>query len=383
MSYSKKNLHSALFNDDKKYTKKKTEYYQTEKFCSNCGSENHSYNNCNQPLTSYGLICFRERKLQPNTIFSKSNKEFYELDKLKEIHNNGICINNDQNSQNNQNSQNRQNSQTIQLNNQTILLNNQTINNIDNLDYYLENNLINEISNDFLYKKNDFEIVMVQRKFTIGYIEFLRGKYQTSNFKYLKKIINLMIEDERKNIIISKDFDKLRDELGMNKSNRIYRNEYEESKKKFNYLKTNGYIDELFNIDKNWEETEWGVPKGRRNDKESNLDCAIREFTEETGIDKKDLIVYQNVVPLEEIYMGINNLKYKHVYYLATIKNSEEYMNNLKVDKTNYDQYSEIKSINWFNLKESISNIRPYYTSKISIIKKAFQIINNLDIYFE
>ena len=44
----------------------------------------------------------------------------------------------------------------------------------------------------------DYEIIMVQRKFTIGYIEFLRGKYQTSNFKYLNKIISLMVENEKK-----------------------------------------------------------------------------------------------------------------------------------------------------------------------------------------
>ena len=57
---------------------------------------------------------------------------------------------------------------------------------------------------------------MVQRKFTIGYIEFLRGKYQTSNFKYLNKIISLMVDNEKRNILGKRDFDILREELGMN-----------------------------------------------------------------------------------------------------------------------------------------------------------------------
>jgi 8-oxo-dGTP pyrophosphatase MutT (NUDIX family) len=231
--------------------------------------------------------------------------------------------------------------------------------------------------------KLDYEIIMVQRKFTIGYIEFLRGKYQTSNFKYLNKIISLMVEAEKKNILEKQDFDILREELGMNQKNKLYKNEYDDSKKKFNYLKNKNLFQKLFDDNSEWSETEWGLPKGRRNDKETNIECAIREFLEETGLKEKDLIIYKNVIPLEEVYTGINNLKYKHVYYLATIKNDEYYMDNLEIDSTNYEQYTEISSINWFNMKDSICRIRPYYYSKINIIKKAFQIINNLGIYFE
>ena len=139
----------------------------------------------------------------------------------------------------------------------------------------------------------------------------------------------------------------------------------------------------LFNVDNEWNETEWGIPKGRRNDRETNLECAIREFLEETGIKEQDLIIYKNVIPLEEVYTGTNNLKYKHIYYLATIRNDEYYMDNLEIDSSNYEQYTEISNIKWFNMKDSINHIRPYYYSKINIIKKAFQIINNLGIYFE
>ena len=179
-----------------------------EKYCGNCGSRNHSYNYCNQPLSSYGLICFRPRRKK---------------------------------------------------------------NNDDNTSHY----------------KLDYEIVMVQRKYTIGYIEFLRGKYQTHNLKYLKKIISLMVDDERNNILHIADFDKLRDELRMNQKTKLYKYEYDESRKKFNYLLKKGLIQSLFTKVKLWDEPEWGLPKGRRNNYETNLECAIREFTEETGIKVK------------------------------------------------------------------------------------------------
>ena len=37
-----------------------------------------------------------------------------------------------------------------------------------------------------------------------------------------------------------------------------------------------------------WTTPEWGFPKGRRNLKESNLDCSRREFMEETGLESTD-----------------------------------------------------------------------------------------------
>ena len=301
-----------------KYTKKILDTKNGIKYCGNCGSQYHTYSSCIQPFTSYGLICFRPKRRKANQ-FNPVNNESE----------------------------------------------NSTENNNTNIEYKL-----------------DYEIIMVQRKFTIGYIEFLRGKYQTSNFKYLNKIISLMVNEE-KNILEKQDFDELREELGMNQKNRLYKNEYEDSKRKFNYLKNKNLLQKLFDDNSEWTETEWGIPKGRRNDKETNIECAIREFLEETGLKEKDLIIYKNVIPLEEIYTGINNLKYKHVYYLATIRNDEYYMDNLEIDSTNYEQYTEISSIDWFNMKDSISRIRPYYYSKINIIKKAFQIINNLGIYFE
>ena len=46
-----------------------------------------------------------------------------------------------------------------------------------------------------------------------------------------------------------------------------------------------------------WMETEWEFPKGRRNQKEKDLDCALREFEEETGIHQTDIKIVENVFP--------------------------------------------------------------------------------------
>ena len=66
-----------------------------------------------------------------------------------------------------------------------------------------------------------------------------------------------------------------------------------------------------------WETAEWGFPKGRRNHQEKDLDCGFREFEEETGYDKFSLKQIQNVIPYEEIFIGSNIKSYKNKYYLS------------------------------------------------------------------
>lgn len=66
-----------------------------------------------------------------------------------------------------------------------------------------------------------------------------------------------------------------------------------------------------------WETAEWGFPKGRRNHQEKDSDCGFREFEEETGYDKFSLKQIHNVIPYEEIFIGSNIKSYKNKYYLS------------------------------------------------------------------
>ena len=52
---------------------------------------------------------------------------------------------------------------------------------------------------------------MIQRKDSLCYTEFLRGKYNINNDRYITKLINLMTGDEKNRILAVCDFDKLRE----------------------------------------------------------------------------------------------------------------------------------------------------------------------------
>jgi len=75
----------------------------------------------------------------------------------------------------------------------------------------------------------------------------------------------------------------------------------------------------LKNYKNNYTEQEWGFPKGRKKIKESDIDCAIREFCEETQLYKDDIQIDSKIIPFQEIFFGTNNILYKHVYYIAKI----------------------------------------------------------------
>ena len=236
-------------------------------------------------------------------------------------------------------------------------------------------------SNDI--NKKDYRIVLVRRKNTIGYVEFLRGKYELNNETYLLILFNYMTNNEKKNILKIRDFDKLRNLLGMTKKNNIYKTEYEKAQIKFNFLKNNVSnnmnLEYLINKSENkWNETEWGLPKGRKHQKEMDLNCAIREFIEETNICKNDFKILFNVKPIIEEYVSINGIKYKHIYYLANFINKND---KLMIDPKNKIQMSEINGIKWVTREEAPSLIRDYYIEKKKIIEKAFNILNELSEY--
>ena len=116
----------------------------------------------------------------------------------------------------------------------------------------------------------------------------------------------------------------------------------------------------------NYEMNEWEIPKGRRKGIENNKDCAIREFKEETNILINCYKLINNIIPLIEEYKGINNVRYKHIYYIGEINEKM----NLKVDMDNRDQYTEIKDIQWFDETECLERIRSYQSAKKKVIVK-------------
>lgn len=218
-------------------------------------------------------------------------------------------------------------------------------------------------------KDNKLEYLMVKRKDSLGFVEFIRGKYNIQNKFHLRNILNEITQNER--IMLSTmEFPELWTYLWGEENNKI-NNEYTISIEKFNQLKSGVVTNyETYNLESilneiktEWIEPEWGFPKGRRNYQEKDIDCAFREWEEETGILKKNIKIIENLYTIEEIFTGSNLKSYKHKYYLGMIHNSHE------LSMTNY-QKSEIGDMKWLTYEECIKYIRPYNVEKINELNK-------------
>jgi len=232
-----------------------------------------------------------------------------------------------------------------------------------------------------IFKKENGKLkyLMIQRKDTLGFVEFMRGKYNLDNVKYIHKLFEIMTIKER-NLILENDFISLWNTLWLNKNNRHFHNEYDSSKEKFNTLKKGFYNkNKLVNLESINKETpekytgpEWGFPKGRRNLKETDIECAKREFSEETGIEEKDYTIL-HIKPFSESFMGTNNIRYKHIYYIAEAK--ETLGNDIEIDKNNFFQMSEIGNIEWVTFIDALKKIRPYNIEKKNMLDKTNKVL--------
>lgn len=218
-----------------------------------------------------------------------------------------------------------------------------------------------------LYRKNkinnNIEYLMIRRNESFGFSDFFYGRIINYNLSILENVINEMTIKEKK---IIQDY--------INEKN-IYISENQ--KKRINTINTLCDNSNIIDLNKiisdsytNWEEPEWGFPKGRRNNNEKELECAFREFEEETGIKRNQVSLIENVIPYEEIFIASNYKTYKHKYFIAEVKDDAVY------SLDNY-QKTEVSKINWFTIDKCIKLIRPYNIEKVNMLNN----INNLLLY--
>ena len=170
------------------------------------------------------------------------------------------------------------------------------------------------------------------------------------------------------------NFDNLWDNLWNKTSkSKSFQKEYKNSKDLFEKLILHGEFKKLLKIKPTYNSPEWGFPKGRRNLFEKNLDCAIREFEEETTITPDKINILNKINCVSEEYTGSNSLDYRHIYYLSYV-DSESIQDDLILDVSNY----EVGKIGWFSWEEATELIREYYTEKIKVVNQIYFLFLNL-----
>ena len=240
--------------------------------------------------------------------------------------------------------------------------------------------IVKKFNTELKHIENVIELLIIKRKDSLAFIDFMRGKYIMEDKHYILNLLNNMSINER-NYLITNDFDTIWSYLWNYNTNNLYRNEEKLSKIKFNKLKS-GFtsILESYNLkelvdlcDKKYSEPEWGFPKGRRNYHEKDIVCGLREFEEETGYKKSDIEIFNNIVPFEEIFTGSNYKSYKHKYFVGII-------NNNTIPLANFQIY-EISEIKWVPIDDVYKYIRDYNYEKTNIINDLNKLLKTYRLY--
>jgi 8-oxo-dGTP pyrophosphatase MutT (NUDIX family) len=287
-----------------------------KQLCTNCGENGHSFRQCFAPVTSYGMILVRVR------------------DGWNQA--------------------------------QALLQNTSSINGLDTI-------------------QSNIEYLLIQRRDSLGFVEIMRGKYKLQDIDYIRRQLLGTIQTERERLL-SMPFDELWCGLWgitTDQQGQSYKSEKEMSRTKLETLRL-GYLHEetgetislktlLATLPCKWETPEWGFPKGRRDYRESDFQCALREVKEETGLTDKDICPIRNLNPIQESFFGSNTIHYCHKYFIAFVHSQK----SIEMDSTNEHMSREVGNISWYSLDEALRVIRSDNVEKREILLKTSSLLRN------
>jgi len=166
----------------------------------------------------------------------------------------------------------------------------------------------------------------------------------------------------------------------VNNRSKFYKQDYKYCTEQF-MKNVEKYIDLFKNEDIGLDENTWFFPKGRKNDYESDLECALREFEEETNISIKHINVDSDNV-FEEFYIGSNNILYKTVYFTA-------YIPFIPVKKYKFYPYNirqkfisgEVYDFEWLDYQTSCKLLNSKYKNSFtnSTICEKYQVLEKIN----
>ena len=198
----------------------------------------------------------------------------------------------------------------------------------------------------------EYEYILVRPKFTMEYLTIIRGHYTPSSSKYITHLCRHMTMTERNHLKQGPFADLYEEAHSIHK-------DYEFNRALRSYHQLSATWNDHIQLasDTQWEEPEWGFPKGRREKNESEMECAFREFHEETGIPISSVALIHNMAQFHEMFTGTDNQVYKHTYYMVYVPWDQSEIPSLSKE-------TEISEARWVSFSEGMNLIRNYQHSR-------------------
>lgn len=203
---------------------------------------------------------------------------------------------------------------------------------------------------------DEYRYLMVKRRYSYAYVELMCGWTTYEKEKKTGRLISMLTPQERTNLLKlphSVLWQRLRGRSSVVGT---------EASTLFGKLRP--HLNELYELypSKN-PNTEWGMPKGRRNSHERDETCGIREFMEETGFDRDDFVIDKSIKPLQEDYIGDDHKSYRNIYFIAHSARMNCFVSPF------LQQATEISQIAWLNIKEIKKLLKPHQHKRLEVIE--------------
>lgn len=188
------------------------------------------------------------------------------------------------------------------------------------------------------------EILLVRKRYTYAFNKFVNGRYRSDNRVELVALFDSMTAEEKLDIL-SLNFTQIWYRIWLTNSQKM--SSFYAARSKFeNAFVADGGIKlrTIMSRSKKNGSLIWEIPKGRKKSKnESDIQCGLREFTEETLITKKQIKLFTDSAQYSYISDGT---KYTFIHYFALAKSNID----PSVCITNKMQVGEIIEIKWMNI---------------------------------
>jgi 8-oxo-dGTP pyrophosphatase MutT (NUDIX family) len=189
------------------------------------------------------------------------------------------------------------------------------------------------------------QILCVRKRHTYAYGLFVNGRYKHDNDRMLISLFSKMTVEE-KLTLCSLNFPQIWYSIWVNEPQMGQK--YERARGKFNQhfvLDGGTRLRMLIAQAVTSQELVWEIPKGRRNANETDIQCAIREFFEETRVSKRAYTLRPDSFTYSYVSDGV---RYTNIYYFA-LANS---LFQPYVDVCDIVQSCEIGAVSWLSMQE-------------------------------
>lgn len=226
------------------------------------------------------------------------------------------------------------------------------------------------------------EYLLVKKRYTYNFSTFVFGNYNIDSPQKIKLLLDKTTVNEKLDILhgsFALLWIKVMQQIPT-PNNSLYE-VYRSSEMKFNRLRSRDGGRYIADIVRSAASTDyiWDMVKGRKNTiYEHDMDAALREFTEETGISQNEITLVPDAVFRYKI--SAKNKVYVSYMYLAYYTGSRNPDTQLTVDMRNAHQYSEISNIAWMDMQtiacnDSLSRLHKFIKSISNQIKRRTDII--------